>query len=443
MSDTALSPAAERGAALLREIADRIESLRALPYAAVSGAELAHLAQATEAMARTVHAVQLRQTDEIDQRGMAAAVGCPSTAALLRQLLRIAAPDARRRVRASRTVHAQLLPSGDTVPPMLPVLQAAIESGHLADTHVDTVVTTMQSLPAALDDAVRREAEQQLVGYALDLDPDQFRKVAAHLADVLSPDGGLDQAEAFRRAELHLGTRHAATGLTSFSGRLDDLSIETLRVAIDGLAAPTPETDGVRDLRSAATRRAHALVEVVRRAVDHTDLPAHGGRRPQVSVTLNWDVLQQRIGTAVTDSGVTLSAGTARRLLCDAEIIPAVLNGESQVLDLGRSSRTFNQAIRRAITLRDRGCAFPGCDRPPSWTDVHHLRFWKRDLGTTGYDNGCLLCAYHHTEIHRESWHARMSTDGVPEFLPPPWIDPDRRPRRNTVHHLASDSGAG
>lgn len=434
MTTNPISPAAERGAALLREIAQRVEELRRLAYATVAGPELSELARDTETVVRQLFAVQITQTDEIDQRGMAAAVSCPSTASLLRQMLRISAHDARARVRAARQTHPQDLPSGGETPPSLPLLGAAVDAGHLDRAHVDIVIGTMKDLSDRIDEATRVEAEQQLVAYAVDLDPDRFRTLAAHLAEVLDPDGGLDQHEAFARAEFHIGTRSPHTGLTRITGRLDDLSVETLRVAIDGLAAPAPERDGIRDPRSAATRRAHALVEIIRRAVGHTDLPAHGGRRPQVNVTLNWDVLRQRIGTAVTDSGATLTPAVTRQLLCDAEIIPAVLNGDGQVLDLGSSSRTFNHATRRAIALRDKGCAFPGCDRPPGWTDVHHLRFWKRDLGETSYANGCLLCAYHHTEIHREQWQARMSVDGVPEFIPPRWIDPAQRPRRNTAH---------
>lgn len=72
---------------------------------------------------------------------------------------------------------------------------------------------------------------------------------------------------------------------------------------------------------------------------------------------------------------------------------------------------------------------------------MHHVAFWQRDLGPTSYDNGCLLCAFHHTVVHQGQWRIRMATDGVPEFIPPRWIDPQQRARRNTVHHLAPDLG--
>ena len=90
-------------------------------------------------------------------------------------------------------------------------------------------------------------------------------------------------------------------------------------------------------------------------------------------------------------------------------------------------------AIRKAITQRDKGCAFPGCDRPPEWCDFHHLIWWCRG-GPTSADEGCLLCPHHHTLIHQGDWHVQRGTDGLPEFIPPGWIDPHRKPLRNTLH---------
>ena len=110
------------------------------------------------------------------------------------------------------------------------------------------------------------------------------------------------------------------------------------------------------------------------------------------------------------------------------------------VLNLGRARRLFTGAVRRALILRDGGCAFPGCDRPHRWCDGHHLRAWA-DGGTTDLDNGVLLCRFHHRQIHHSGWDVRLGTDRKPEFLPPTHLDPLRRPRRNT-HHRAANHGA-
>ena len=112
------------------------------------------------------------------------------------------------------------------------------------------------------------------------------------------------------------------------------------------------------------------------------------------------------------------------------------MGGKSEVLDVGRAKRLFTPAIRRAITERDRGCCFPGCDRPPAWTDAHHILSWL-DGGISSYDNGCFLCRFHHTEIHRGSWKIQWASDGIPEFIPPEWVDRERKPRRNTMHRVS------
>ena len=129
---------------------------------------------------------------------------------------------------------------------------------------------------------------------------------------------------------------------------------------------------------------------------------------------------------------------TVRRMACDAAVLPAVLNGGGQVLDVGRTRRLFTGPLRRALAIRDRGCAFPGCDRPVRWTDGHHIISWLNG-GTTDVDNGVLVCRVHHGLVHdANGWRVRLGTDKLPEFIPPPWIDPDQRPLRNTRHAARS-----
>ncbi len=227
------------------------------------------------------------------------------------------------------------------------------------------------------------------------------------------------------------------------------------------------------DPRPATTRRAQALLEALRRFLDLGDAPTQGGERPHVTVTMTLrDLLGGSTGASGREgstagsgppggspgggAGAGAAAGTgpgpgtgppvleyggpitpaqARALACDARIIPAVLGGASQVLDVGTSNRLFPPHIRRAITLRDKGCTFPSCDRPPGWTDAHHVSFWVEN-GKTAYHNGCLLCRRHHTEVHRGHWTITFAPDGVPEFTPPPWVDPSQTPRRNTIHNI-------
>jgi hypothetical protein len=130
--------------------------------------------------------------------------------------------------------------------------------------------------------------------------------------------------------------------------------------------------------------------------------------------------LRKPDGSGWLDTGEELPAGTLRRLACDADLIPAVLDSASVPLDLGRTHRLVAFALWMALIARDRHCAFPGCRRPPIMCHAHHIRHWA-DGGVTSLDNLVLLCGTHHRLIHDTPWQVRLSReDRRPEFLPPP-----------------------
>ena len=121
---------------------------------------------------------------------------------------------------------------------------------------------------------------------------------------------------------------------------------------------------------------------------------------------------------------------------CDAEIIPAVLGTRSEVLDLGRKARIVPPHVRRALYLRDRHCAHPGCRRRPRKCHAHHIRHWI-DGGETAPENCVLLCSYHHTLVHHSGWEILM-IDGLPWFRPPVWLDPNQQLRHNRPWQVAA-----
>ena len=145
--------------------------------------------------------------------------------------------------------------------------------------------------------------------------------------------------------------------------------------------------------------------------------------------------LENRARAAVLDFGGVTSAEALRMLCCDAAVVPIVLNGKGQPVDVGRATRTIPDGLRRAVAARDRGCAHPGCGRPASWCEVHHVTPWA-DGGQTTIDNLAMLCRIHHRQIHSTEWICRIR-DGLPEFIPPPWVgstrndDPDENPHRS------------
>jgi hypothetical protein len=152
--------------------------------------------------------------------------------------------------------------------------------------------------------------------------------------------------------------------------------------------------------RTYAQRQADALVELVRRTMQAGTLPKHGGEPTQLVLTMRLDDLLKGLGAAFLPTGEAISATQARKLACDAAIIPAVLSSNGVPLDVGRAKRHFEGKLRKALDLRDGGCAFPGCDIPAAWCDAHHIRHWWNG-GKTSLDNGVLLCRHHHhSTIH-------------------------------------------
>ena len=280
-------------------------------------------------------------------------------------------------------------------------------------------------------------AEAALIDRAAQFPAHQLRRLGERILAHVAPEIADRADEAtLRRLEARASRRRTLTlsqpreGLVHLFGTFSVEDAAVLHAALQPLCTPA-----AGDERSAGQRRADALVDVCRLALRTGQLPEHGGEPPQVTVTIPYDPLTATLGTATADNGERLSADTARRLACDARILPIVLGGAGQVLDAGRSRRLATGPLRQALHPRDRGCAFPGCDRPPRWCDAHHLRPWSAG-GRTSLDNLVLLCRLHHRTLHDPSsgWTARLARDDLPEFVPPPWTDPAQRPRRNLYH---------
>lgn len=173
------------------------------------------------------------------------------------------------------------------------------------------------------------------------------------------------------------------------------------------------------------------------RVLDDGDLPTTGGQRPHLTITMALRELTEGLGTALLDTGAELTAAAhARRLACDAQVIPMVPGTDSVPPDLGPEHRLANPALRAAPAQRDHGCAFPGCRRRPPHCQAHHIRHWL-DGGTTSLTNMCLLCDYHHTIIHRQNWHIRINPRGHPEFIPPHILDPTGTPLPDPLRQWA------
>ena len=168
--------------------------------------------------------------------------------------------------------------------------------------------------------------------------------------------------------------RRTADGGVDIKAHLEREIAEVFEGLITGFGKPMAD-----DPRSRSQRLGDALSDVVDAAANSAKLPTTGGEKPHLAVYLDYTVLTDAVGQATLESGTPLSASAARRLACDADIIPIVLNGDSVPLDLGRAYRLVKPDQRRALVARDRGCAYPDCPIPANWCDAHHIRHVRHE----------------------------------------------------------------
>ena len=408
----------------------------------LSDSELLGLRIAQEATLARLQAQVLATTREVEARGAAGKVGAPSTAGWLRGRCGQHYGAAKREV--------QLAVELDST---LPVLRAAFATGEVSLTHAHVVADGIRVLPAAVDAATRARGEALLVEEAKHRNVAALGRLAARLIGVLDPDGAarLEREEAEAEVNEEFTLVHRYDGARGFRGQLTPEDGAFIDAALDVLAGPRPAEDGTPDPRPPGKRRADALMDLVRIGLRAPDMPWSGGEPVTITVTttpehLTADTtptdndtecgLGSRVGSvgdpipldATLEDGTPLSAETTRRLSCDAWLVAAILDAHGAVLDIGRRSRIVPAPMRRAVIVRDGGCAFPGCGRPARWCQAHHIWHWSKG-GPTALDNLVLLCAHHHNVVHHHGWQVHLDPNRLPVFTPPPWIDPDQTPR--------------
>ena len=315
-------------------------------------------------------------------------------------------------------------------------------AGTVSPEQADVIVKAVDALPSG--PAVRARGEATLLEHAGSFDATDLARTGRHLVHVVDPDAvdrklerQLDREERASHLGRYLSIAPDGAGGVRLKGRGSAEDGALLKAALMPLTAPSPAVDEhdaelVRDPRDAGARMWDALIQTAQHALD-TDLPPDSHGAPaRLMVTTTLDALT----TGLADDAVNdLSVATIRRLACDAEIIPAVLGSKGEPLDVGRAKRLVTLAIWAALVIRDRHCAFPGCDRPPLMCHAHHILHWISG-GETKLSNLVLLCGHHHRVIHHSPWRVRINSNDLrPEFLPPPkpgvekhWIR--YRPRR-------------
>ncbi len=336
---------------------------------------------------------------ELDAERAGAVAGFGTTARLLAGVLNLPKGEAKARADQAQLLTPRRSLTGEVLPPALPATAAELAAGSIGPTHVRVITATMRQIPPSTHPELAAQAEQTLATAARRFDPAALARIGERLLAHLDPDGKAPAEEPETMRELRVRT--GPDGVVSLTGKLDPEGGARVLEVLNSLNGRRPPVDGVPDTRSPARRNADALIEAMGCLLDEGGLPTRGGQRPHLVLTMRLTDLIDGLGTATLDTGGCLSAAQARRLACDAAVVPMVLGSDSMPLDVGRQHRLATAALRDALAQRDKGCAFPGCDRPPRYCQAHHLCHWI-DWGETKLDNMCLLCEYHHTIVHRQ-----------------------------------------
>jgi hypothetical protein len=373
------------------------------------GADLIDIRRAADRL----EAEFLRRLDRFDRAHGAQADDGGSTASWLRDHCAMTWKAGASQVRLART---------------LGELPASLESARAGRACFGNV-----TLIAQLADAVGVEQvaplESTLVGAAETLELAQMRTLTQATRLHLDPDGVLaDDNHAHERRWFACDQSYG--GEWFLRGQLDAEGGALLKTAIDALS------DGMSrgETRLVSERRADALVELAATQLRCGDHPDVHGQRPHLTVTVSADALRTGADAeaAVLGGVGPIHPETARRIACDAvktvvtvatpadraASISMVASTPVVPLSVGRATRTIPTHIRTALCLRDQGCRFPGCDRPPAWTDGHHIIHWA-DGGPTELENLISLCRPHHRAVHEQGWRIHIA-DGVPVVEPPP-----------------------
>jgi len=380
------------------ELRSAVEVLRAEVLAELPDARLEEDFAELQHACEQLEAERLRRLAELERRRCFERDGYLSAASWLSARFKVAWGTARQAVQIARALE------------QMPVVRRALEAGEISLPAVRVLAQAREADPEAF-----ARSEPGLVEAARIHATGDLRRVAAYWRQAVERERSLDGEEELReRRRLHASVTFL--GMVRVDGDLDPEGGETLLSALR--AVLDAEARSGADERTPAQRRADALVEICRQWLDSAERPTVAGERPHLTVTVDAGALAAGDGAAELDHVGPVPTGTARRLGCDASLMRVVMAGRSEPIDVGRRTPVVPPSLRRAVILRDRGCRFPGCDRPHPWCDAHHVVHWA-DGGPTALGNLLLLCRRHHRMVHRPGGFTLGLEDGHPVFRRP------------------------
>lgn len=380
------------------------------------------------------HAAELRLRLMASSDDVAQAEGFHSVASWLTHHTHVRRPDAAADLKLAVALDRDLA-----------VLATAMREARVNVAQARVIAHALSELPDGIEPEVAALAEAELVRLAGEHGPADLAKLGRRILELVDPQRSedeerrkLEDAEKAAQEKQRLKMRALGDGLTRISGVIPDAVAARLSTYLhaftnprlaDGTARMTADQDGT-DKDAQAQRGFGRPVNHPRRlaeafgqlleTLDPSRLPLHGGDATNLTVTISLDDLKTGLGMATLDNGTPgdgfdhITAGHARRLACTAKIIPVVLGADSEVLDVGRASRLYTKAQRKALLLRDKTCRAEGCTIPGTWAEAHHLVPWSHG-GATDLSNGVLLCSRHH-HAHDETYDMRRLSNGALRF---------------------------
>ncbi|NLP83194.1 DUF222 domain-containing protein [Microbacterium sp. CFH 90308] len=429
------------------------ESARAgeAPVDGRSGASIAALSEAVGLLRRSVDAVHVQvaaevaraSRQELGNAGLAKQQGFRTPAAMIAASTGTSVGEAARLVAVGEATTPRMTLTGAEAPPKYPEVAGRLDAQRISVAAAAAIVALLDKVALRVPTEGLQQAERTLVQQASGLALDQLNKILQRAEAWLDPDGVEPREAELRGRAWHF--HEDRSGMLVISAKLDPETAAPVKAAIEAMVGAELRNQDSRrcereagvasglpdeDRRTIPQMQADAIAMICRhmRGCDSKGVPT-GGSSVVVRIGLEQLVSGEGHGT-IDGMAQPVSVATIRRMAADAQIIPLVLGGDSEVLDFGRAKRLFTTPQKLALGERDGGCV--GCGLPPGMTQVHHLRWWDRDTGPTDLDNGVLLCVRCHHRIHDDGWEIRIEGTGVRAkvwLIPPVYVDPTRTPR--------------
>ncbi len=385
----------------MSELRSAVEGLRSETLAELPDARIEEDFAELQRVVELLEVERLRRLAEIDRRRLFQRDGYLSVASWLATTHKVSWGAAREHVRTARALE------------QMPETRRALDAGELSMSAVRVLVMARDADPSAF-----QGSEAELVEAARIHSMGDLQRVAAYWRQRVEREHAL-QGEDKLCERRRLQASVSFLGMVRVDGDLDPETGETLLTALGAVLDAESRSRRDDDVRTPAQRRADALGEICRQWLDGYDRPTVAGERPHVTVTVGVEELRSpSAGTSELDHSGPVDTETARRLACDASVMRVVMAGRSEPLDVGRRTPVVPPSIRRAVIVRDRHCRFPGCDRPHTWCDAHHVVHWGEG-GPTALPNLVLMCRRHHRMVHDRGGFRLYLENGRPEFRRP------------------------